>query len=617
MKKFFFSFLAVFLFLLINTMVIYAQDYYVSNSGDDNNSGLSEYSPWRTISKVNNFNFKPGDVIHFKKGDVWREQLVPRSGNENGSITYTSYGFGNKPLFLGSVDRSYVDHWKEVGHNIWSFSTKEYDLWSIPTIPADNVSFWKEEGVDSSYNVLNNEQGKKCIRIKCDNAGESIYDIMVSLKGLKIKNGKNYTFSFRAKSNITFKIPFVILMKDNFPWTDCSSTYTDAFPVISTEWSYYRVSYQANVSDDNARVTMYLGKDLPSGAELYIDHIRFFEADPLEVYEDVGNIIFNDGEIFGTKIFSPEELDEQNEFYYDEESHNVRMYSLDNPGKLYSTIECALTKNIIQQIDRAYITYDGLALKYGSAHGIGGGNTHHINILNCDISFIGGGKLREQTRYGNGIEFWNNAHDNLVEGCYIWQIYDSAVTIQGIGNNNKQYNISFRNNQIWNSQWSFEFWLHNETSIMGKIYFEGNTCKNAGFGWGSEQRTDDTGGIHLCLFDSTSEISSKIVIRNNIFLNAEEMSFYLSPRWNGFENLELSNNIYIQPENKIVVSWRYKRYYSDDFMRYKKEAKSDKLSVLLSCKNRADGDAIFNFVKINPIEDIVKRIVRIKSFLVR
>ena len=59
-----------------------------------------------------------------------------------------------------------------------------------------------------------------------------------------------------------------------------------------------------------------------------------------------------------------------------------------------------------------------LALKYGAAHGIGGRNTHHITSRNCDFGYIGGGDQiggDRTVRFGNGVEFWGDAHDNLVE----------------------------------------------------------------------------------------------------------------------------------------------------------------------------------------------------------
>jgi len=85
------------LFLIILPLA-HAADYYVSNSGNDQDSGISTGSPWQTIVKVNSMTFSPGDTISFNAGDVWRETLiVPSSGSSGNPITFTRYGSGSNP----------------------------------------------------------------------------------------------------------------------------------------------------------------------------------------------------------------------------------------------------------------------------------------------------------------------------------------------------------------------------------------------------------------------------------------------------------------------------------------------------------------------------------------
>ena len=69
-------------------------------------------------------------------------------------------------------------------------------------------------------------------------------------------------------------------------------------------------------------------------------------------------------------------------------------------------------------------------------------------------------------RFGNGVEFWAGAHDCLVEGCRLWEIYDAALTNQGSGTN-VQENITYRRNVIWNSEYSFEYWNRDQASGRG------------------------------------------------------------------------------------------------------------------------------------------------------
>ncbi len=65
--------------------------YYVSSSlGDDHNDGLSQSTPFATVSKVNGLALQPGDQVLFRCGDVWRADplLLTRSGSSGQPITF-------------------------------------------------------------------------------------------------------------------------------------------------------------------------------------------------------------------------------------------------------------------------------------------------------------------------------------------------------------------------------------------------------------------------------------------------------------------------------------------------------------------------------------------------
>ncbi len=365
--------------------------YYVSNNGMDSNTGVSQDDPWKTIAHVNKYHFLPGDKILFRRGDRWREQLRPQSGNWKGYITYGAYGSGPYPILLGSIDKSKSVDWTPNGQQTW-------------------------------------------------------------------------------------------------------------FTIIK--------------------------------------------------YQDVGNIIFDNGEVCGTKKWHLEDMNKQGDFYFDRISSKLYLFSATIPSKYYKKVECALTRHIIDESNTSYIIYQNLDLKYGAAHGIGGGNTHHIIIRSCDISFIGGGlqsTKRDGTpvRYGNGIEFWGKAHDNLVENCKLWDIYDAALTNQNKNRTVSQYNITYRNNVIWNSEYSFEYWNRPASSTTYRIFFEHNTCLFAGYGWGHGQRPNPT-GRHLCFSASSARISD-FVIKYNIFYQSRGPSLFVH-HWTrkNFMSVIMDNNCWYQ-----------------------------------------------------------------------
>ena len=73
--------------------------YFVSPSGNDNNSGLSIKQAWKTIDKINQILFQPGDKLLLESNGVWYGQMRPQGSGETGKpICIASYGDGEKPL---------------------------------------------------------------------------------------------------------------------------------------------------------------------------------------------------------------------------------------------------------------------------------------------------------------------------------------------------------------------------------------------------------------------------------------------------------------------------------------------------------------------------------------
>ncbi len=81
----------------------YNKPYFVSNTGNDTNNGLTPETPWATIDKVEASTLAPGDQILFNKGDTWRETLVvPSSGTSGNPIVFGAYGTGDNPVIDGA-----------------------------------------------------------------------------------------------------------------------------------------------------------------------------------------------------------------------------------------------------------------------------------------------------------------------------------------------------------------------------------------------------------------------------------------------------------------------------------------------------------------------------------
>ncbi len=204
--------------------------YYVDASlGSDSNDG-SISSPWKTVAKVNSFTFSPGDNILFKKGEQWRERIIPQSGYRTGWLFYGSYGAGSAPTFIGSVNRSQASDWTDTGGNIWTCNTPtSEDIGNIIFNNEASVGYKKfsagalvSQG-DFYYNPANGvlslysggNPGSVYTDIECALAQHMVYiphgtyphigAVSVSnivFKGLAFKYGGAYAFKFQSVHHI-------------------------------------------------------------------------------------------------------------------------------------------------------------------------------------------------------------------------------------------------------------------------------------------------------------------------------------------------------------------------------------------------------------------------------
>ncbi len=100
-----------------SSMISFAATYYVSNAGDDANSGLTEELAWETLTKVNSTTFSARDQILFKRGDTFYGTLtIPQSGTPGNPIIFGAYGIGENPILTGFTS---ITSWTDLGNNIW------------------------------------------------------------------------------------------------------------------------------------------------------------------------------------------------------------------------------------------------------------------------------------------------------------------------------------------------------------------------------------------------------------------------------------------------------------------------------------------------------------------
>ncbi|MBQ8061619.1 MAG: right-handed parallel beta-helix repeat-containing protein [Bacteroidales bacterium] len=370
--------------------------FYVQAGGDDSADGLSPERAWRSLDRVNHADLSGGDRVLFRRGDVFRGHLEPKSGRSGAPVYYGPFGEGEKPKLQPSYDASSASSWTEVRSGIW-----------------------------------------RCLQ--------------------------------------------------------------------------------------------------PSSKEL-------------------GNIILDHGDSgCAWKVDRMEQLDKDLRFCWIREEGAVYLVSSGNPAHRFKSIELAENVHVISETSVHDVVYEGLWLRYGAAHGIGGSGVKHITVKGCDVSWIGGGTnyIDEEgrcVRFGNGIEFWSAAEDVLVENCRIWECWDAGLTNQSNKENILQKNITWRGNEVWNCEYSFEYWQQGDGSRTENIVFENNVCRDAGKGWGHHQRWNPN-AAHLMLYDTTAETDG-FIIRGNRFEHTENCCIRLFNAW--YRGITMEDNVWIIPRNQLI-----------------------------------------------------------------
>ena len=142
------------------TVSINAKTYYVnSETGDDKNPGTNPYGAWKTLWKVNQHTFKPGDRILFAAGTSFDGTLAPKgSGKKGKPIQIDRYGRGANPAIHGN-------------------GYKEY------TLLLHNVEYWEVRNLEITNTGKERKAKRRGVIVRAENFGD-VHHIV--LEGLEI-----------------------------------------------------------------------------------------------------------------------------------------------------------------------------------------------------------------------------------------------------------------------------------------------------------------------------------------------------------------------------------------------------------------------------------------------
>ena len=250
---------------------------------------------------------------------------------------------------------------------------------------------------------------------------------------------------------------------------------------------------------------------------------------------NIGFLEDEKGNIYGKRKKLKELLEEENDFYC--ENNYLYMKSTINPSQKFGKIKFVSRNNLVAVSSNTILT--GLNIQDTGAHGIVKKNDElkNVYIHDCIIQNIGGSVQTASTftRYGNGIEFWNQAENTLIERCIIRNIYDGGYTVQGNTVQIGFFNNICSDNIFINCTYDIEMFSYNKNDNSFQAKLENQVINNnisiaQGKGWGYEVRPDKSPASILVLWGKqTIPVNADINLSNNKYINSRNLFYTYKP----------------------------------------------------------------------------------------
>lgn len=259
------------------------------------------------------------------------------------------------------------------------------------------------------------------------------------------------------------------------------------------------------------------------------------------------------------------------EFYSDYDTADFYIYSEKNPGDRFLDIELAEAGTIFAgKADN--VTIDNLWITHTGCHGMGSaGGSKNRRVTNCIFSWLGGSILSinfrgsgKPVRFGNAVEIYGGCDGYEVSNCWMYQIYDTAVTHQFSGGPTEchQHNVIYKDNLMEFCFWFIEYYngdCQGHPQSVKNVYMANNFCRFGGYGWGCKGRESSTPmycGSRMC------DDVENYIAENNIFYQSLGFLVVLA-NCEGHKKEILRNNVYVNPKGEKFARMYDKVYLFD------------------------------------------------------
>ena len=264
--------------------------------------------------------------------------------------------------------------------------------------------------------------------------------------------------------------------------------------------------------------------------------------------------------VHGRKVERKNELKEDWDMWqthqYDSRSVTARsfdeliLYSKTNPNQLklefsVGTIGVTMSESTLNNIEIRGFGCHGIVPQSNST------------ITNCRLDAIGGMMYIGTSKYvcyGNGIEFWVDAHpveDCLVENCIVSRCYDAGMTIQGNATTKLiPKNILIQNNLITECCQGWEDFLNNGKQYVNcrlKNNVIANCGNTTGFGYPSSRF------VFCNVLGHNHNVRNGMIIEGNTFIGGN--LYCASPSNGDYQSNIWKDNIFYTTQGQWLLSY--------------------------------------------------------------
>ena len=144
---------------------VWSKAYYVdATNGSDLNNGTNENMPWKTIGKINDFKFLPGDKILFKRNEIWKGKLVVScNGSLSSQLFFGAYSSGNMP----KVGNIYINNKKYLTIENIDINGIAAAISAVGIFNSTNIEIIGCKISGSNFKQIWLKESNKCVVKKC------------------------------------------------------------------------------------------------------------------------------------------------------------------------------------------------------------------------------------------------------------------------------------------------------------------------------------------------------------------------------------------------------------------------------------------------------------------